>query len=58
MTPTLENAIEIIRQLPPPDREKLRDWIDAENQKELTEAKKNELERKNQKFKRSKKINS
>ena len=53
MTPTLENAIEIIRQLPPPDREKLRDWIDEENQKELTEAKKNELERKNQKFKRA-----
>lgn len=55
MTPTVENAIEIIRQLPPPDREKVRDWIDEENQKELTEAeaKKAELERKNQKFKRA-----
>ncbi len=53
MTPTVENAIEIIRQLPPPDREKVRDWIDEENQKELTEAKRDELERKNQKFKRA-----
>ena len=55
MTPTVENAIEIIRQLPPPDREKVRDWIDEENQKEQTEteAKKAELERKNEKFKRA-----
>ena len=53
MTPTVENAIEIIRQLPPPDREKVRDWIDEENQKEQTETeeKKAELERKNEKFK-------
>lgn len=34
MTPTLENAIEIIRQLPPPDREKLRDWIERESENE------------------------
>ena len=55
MTPTIENAIEIIRQLPPPDREKVRDWIDEENQKEQTETeeKKAELERKNEKFKRA-----
>ena len=55
MTPTVENAIEIIRQLPPPEREKVRDWIDEENQKEQTEteAKKAELERKNEKFKRA-----
>lgn len=30
MNPTIENAIEIIRQLPPPEREKLRDWIERE----------------------------
>lgn len=53
MTPTIDQAIDIIRQIPPPDREKVRNWIDEENQKELTEAKKNELERKNQKFKRA-----
>lgn len=53
MTPTIENAIEIIRQLPPPDREKVREWIDEENQKELNEEKKAELERKNEKFKRA-----
>jgi hypothetical protein len=33
MTPTVEQAIEIVRQLPPPDREKVRDWIEEENQK-------------------------
>lgn len=55
MTPTIENAIEIIRQLPPPEREKVRDWIDEENHKELTEKEiqKNELEAKNKKFKRA-----
>ena len=37
MTPTIENAIEIIRQLPPPEREKVRDWIDEEKQKESAE---------------------
>lgn len=49
MTPTIENAIEIIRQLPPPEREKVRDWIDEENQKQQTETedKKAELERRN-----------
>ena len=31
MTPTIENAIEIIRQLPPPEREKVRDWIENES---------------------------
>lgn len=55
MTPTAENVIEIIRRLPPPEREKVRDWIDEENRKELieTEAKKAELEQKNEKFKRA-----
>ncbi|CAN5190056.1 hypothetical protein BH20ACI1_BH20ACI1_15830 [soil metagenome] len=55
MTPTVENAIEIIRQLPPPEREKVRDWINEENSNELTEKeeKKAELERKNEKFKRA-----
>lgn len=55
MTPTIENAIEIIRQLPPPEREKVRDWIDEENHKELTEKeiRKAELEEKNKKLKRA-----
>lgn len=55
MTPTVDQAIEIIRQLPPPEREKVRDWIDEEKQKEITEqeAKKAELEKRNQKFKRA-----
>ncbi|MGI8495911.1 MAG: DUF5678 domain-containing protein [Pyrinomonadaceae bacterium] len=55
MTPTFENAIEIIRQLPPPEREKVRDWIDEENQKSSTkkEIEKADLERKNEKFKRA-----
>lgn len=33
MTPTIEQVIEIIRQLPPPEQAKVRDWIDEENQK-------------------------
>ena len=33
MNPTFEQAIEVIRQLPPPEREKVRDWIDEENKK-------------------------
>ena len=33
MNPTFEQAIEVIRQLPPPEREKVRVWIDEENQK-------------------------
>jgi len=40
MTPTIEQAIEIIRQLPPPERVKIRDWID-EN-KERTEVENDE----------------
>ena len=35
MTPTFEQAIEVIRQLPPPEREKVREWIDEENQKNI-----------------------
>ena len=31
MNPTVENVIEIIRRLPPPEREKLRDWIERES---------------------------
>lgn len=55
MTPTVETAIEIIRQLPPPDREKVRDWIDEENQKQQTETenKKVELEIRNERFRRA-----
>lgn len=55
MIPTVENAIEIIRQLPPPEREKVREWIDEENQKAQaeTEDKKAELERRNERFRRA-----
>ncbi len=55
MIPTIKNAIEIIRQLPLPEREKVRDWINEENGNELIEkeAKKIELEKKNEKFKRA-----
>lgn len=55
MTPTIEKAIEIIRQLPPTDREKVRDWIEEENQKQQTEKekKKAELEERNEKFKKA-----
>lgn len=35
MPTTLEEAIEVIRQLPPPDREKVRDWIDGHDQNDL-----------------------
>ena len=34
MNPTYEQAIEVIRQLPP-ERAKVRDWIDDENQKNV-----------------------
>ena len=41
MTPTIEQAIEIIQQLPPPDREKFFDWfflwIEEERRKEAVE---------------------
>lgn len=52
MTPTVEQAIEIIRQLPPPEREKVRDWIEEENQKKTDEKeeKQAELKRRNEKF--------
>lgn len=51
MTPTFEQAIEVIRQLPPPEREKVRDWIDEENQKDSAEENGQEkLKRDNEKF--------
>lgn len=51
MTPTFEQAIEVIRQLPPPEREKVRDWIDEENQKTSDEEDKQEkLKRDQEKF--------
>ncbi len=55
MNPTVENIIESIRRLPPPERAKVRDWIDEEVQKDLNgdQEKKDELERKNEKFKRA-----
>ncbi|MCC6327309.1 MAG: hypothetical protein IT174_02250 [Acidobacteria bacterium] len=30
MTPTAEQAIDLIRMLPPPEREKVREWIEVE----------------------------
>jgi flagellar motility protein MotE (MotC chaperone) len=54
MTPTFEQAIEIIRQLPPSEREKLRDWIDEENQKiSAEESKREKLARENERFRRA-----
>ncbi len=52
MTPTIEQAIEIIRQLPPPDRKKFFDWAEEEKSKELAEKneKNIELKAKNEKF--------
>ena len=49
MTPTIEQAIEIIRQLPPPDREKVRDWIDEENQRQTEPKQKNRTRKKHRK---------
>jgi len=50
MTPTLENAIEIVKALPPPEREKFWDWLE-EYQRELSEKENqhNEIEQKNEK---------
>ena len=31
MNPTFEQAIEVIRQLPPLEREKIKDWLEHEN---------------------------
>ena len=54
MTPTFEQAIEVIRQLPPPEREKVRDWIDEENQKSSDEEdKQKKLKRRQERFRRS-----
>lgn len=55
MTPTFKDAIKIVRQLPLDEREKLRDWIDEENQKQQTEnqSKVSELEKRNIKFKKA-----
>lgn len=52
MTPTIEQAIEIIRQLPSPDREKFFDWAEEEKSKALAEKKAQnaELKAKNEKF--------
>lgn len=32
MTPTVDTAIDIIRRLPPADREKLREWMDTQGE--------------------------
>ena len=54
MTPTFEQAIEIVRQLPPPEREKVRDWIDEENQRDsFGEDKQEKLKRQQEKFRHS-----
>ena len=52
MTPTLENAIEIVKALPPPEREKFFDWVEEEKQNEQSEkvTQRREIEQKNEKF--------
>jgi len=52
MIPTLENAIEIVKALPPPEREKFFDWVEEEKQNEQSEkeTKGLELAQKNEKF--------
>ncbi len=51
MNPTFEQAIEVLRQLPPPEREKVRVWIDEENQKNIGGKPDNEkLKRDEEKF--------
>lgn len=45
MTPTVDQAIEIIRQLPPPDREKVREWIEHENSNGAEKSKDSEKSR-------------
>lgn len=51
MTPTVENAIEIIRQLPPPDREKVRDWIERESTQESDNE--TEFDKRQERFRRA-----
>ena len=55
MTPTVDQAIEIVRQLPPPEREKVRDWIEEENRKKSDDAaeKKEKLKRADEKFRQA-----
>lgn len=55
MTPTIEKVIEIVRQLPPPDREKFFDWAEAEKSKELLEkeSKNIEFKEKNDRFRKA-----
>jgi flagellar motility protein MotE (MotC chaperone) len=55
MTPTLENAIEIVKALPPPEREKFFDWVEEEKQSEQSEKEtiSRELAQKNEKFRRA-----
>jgi Family of unknown function (DUF5678) len=55
MTPTIEQAIEIIQQLPPPDRKKFFDWAEEEKRRELAdkESMQIELKQKNERFQRA-----
>ena len=52
MNPTFENAIEIIKALPMPEREKFFDWAEEEKHKEQAEkaAKKTKLKDEHRKF--------
>jgi hypothetical protein len=51
MNTTFEQAIEIVRRLPLPEREKVREWIEEENQKLCaTENKQKRLESENENF--------
>ena len=51
MTPTVDQAIEIIRQLPPPEREKVRDWIERENAREFDKV--SDFDMRQERFRRS-----
>ena len=51
MNPTFEQAIEVIRQLPPTEREKVKDWLEHESGNEA--AKPNDFEERQARFQRS-----
>jgi hypothetical protein len=51
MTPTVDQAIEIIRRLPPPEREKVRDWLERESENESDKV--YEADKRRERFRRS-----
>ncbi|CAN5159128.1 hypothetical protein BH20ACI1_BH20ACI1_19500 [soil metagenome] len=51
MNPTFEQVIEVIRQLPPPEREKVKDWLEHESNGQTNQS--NDFEEKQRRFRRS-----